>query len=541
MTPARVLIPALASLALGAAVLTPMGAQASVPPLSGAADSSSATSAPALRSAPDGDPWVVSLGDSYISGEAGRWAGNESLTTSDIDALGRAAYWDAGDRESIERCHRSRSAGIHIGVVKSLNLACSGAITKTQYDKSGNFKPGIDFYDQGGRKGQALMLQEFASEHNVKMVALSIGGNDFRFADIVEQCVKDFLVPVASPKCKNDATVNSYLSAASVEKVRADIVNAILNVARAMEGAGYQDGDWTLVLQLYPQPVPGSGNMRYGEFGYDRQAVGGCGFRDADLDWATGTVLPLINDVFRSAGQIARSQRPALQLTTMDTSRAFQQRQLCHDAVWRVQETNVWGSRKGPSSWRDADAVDRSEWVMEINIINAGETYQQESLHPNYWGQLALRNCWRQVWNDGDVRGGACERDPAAGLTADCEPRMTLAVAGRSARATPARERDGARVTLRCPGIAVDPGETALLRGRVTGGDADTKVSLQVRWDGRAWRGEGTKRPAANGAYRFTMAVPVSAPAGRAYQWRVVVTSGAQTVATSQVRTSLVR
>ena len=184
-------------------------------------DSSSATSAPALRSAPDGDPWVVSLGDSYISGEAGRWAGNESLTTSDIDALGRAAYWDAGDRESITRCHRSRSAAIHIGVVKSLNLACSDARTQTTYNKDGHFKPGIDFYQEGDRKGQALMLQEFAEDNNVRMVALSIGGNDFRFADIVEQCVKDFLVPVASPKCKNDATVNSYLSAASVDDGKA--------------------------------------------------------------------------------------------------------------------------------------------------------------------------------------------------------------------------------------------------------------------------------------------------------------------------------
>ena len=426
-------------------------------------------------------------------------------------------------------------------MVKSLNLACSGAVTRTQIDTNGYFKPGIDFYEQGNRKGQALMLQEFASEHNVKMVALSIGGNDFRFSDIIAQCVEDFLVPLASPKCKNDAKVNSYISADAAKQVRADTTAAILNIVEAMEKAGYADSDWTLVLQLYPQPLPGSANMRYTESGYERQRVGGCGFRDADLDWSAGTLLPIVNGTFRAAGRDAQAKRPTLQLEMMDTTRAFQQRQLCQKAVWRVQETNFWGSRKGPSSWRDADAVDRSEWVMEINIINAGETYQQESMHPNYWGQLALRNCWRQVWNDGDVRGGACERDLAAGLTSDCEPRMALVVAGRTARASSAQERGKAQVTLRCPGVAIDPGATALLRGRVTGGDAATKVNLQVRWTGRAWHVEDRKRPAANGAYRFTMAVPASAPVGRTYQWRVVVTSGAKTVATSETRTTLVR
>ncbi|MHB1139174.1 MAG: hypothetical protein ACYC2O_09485 [Microthrixaceae bacterium] len=36
--------------------------------------------------------WVVSVGDSYISGEGGRWAGNKSGFNSAIDALGSSAY-----------------------------------------------------------------------------------------------------------------------------------------------------------------------------------------------------------------------------------------------------------------------------------------------------------------------------------------------------------------------------------------------------------------------------------------------------------------
>ncbi len=72
------------------------------------------TAPPAQAAPPDGDAWVVSVGDSYISGEAGRWAGNSS-DAAQTDALGDAAYLDAGRSESTVGCHRSASAEIGIG------------------------------------------------------------------------------------------------------------------------------------------------------------------------------------------------------------------------------------------------------------------------------------------------------------------------------------------------------------------------------------------------------------------------------------------
>ena len=74
-----------------------------------------------------GTPYAVSLGDSYISGEAGRWAGNTNESSSKIDALGSSAYDDnaSGNGELIEGCHRSRSAEVHFGGgVEGENLAC---------------------------------------------------------------------------------------------------------------------------------------------------------------------------------------------------------------------------------------------------------------------------------------------------------------------------------------------------------------------------------------------------------------------------------
>ncbi len=100
-----------------------------------------------------GTPNVVTLGDSAISGEAGRWAGNTNDSSSKIDALGSTAYWDTPSGEAIRNCHRSRSAQAFIGGgVVGVNLACSGAQTSTVGTGSGqDFKPGIDFYSDALR------------------------------------------------------------------------------------------------------------------------------------------------------------------------------------------------------------------------------------------------------------------------------------------------------------------------------------------------------------------------------------------------------
>ncbi len=77
-----------------------------------------AAATPALADGPGaGTPTIVSLGDSYISGEAGRWAGNTNQSSSRTDALGPTAYYDnaSGSGEQIARCHRSKSAEVFIG------------------------------------------------------------------------------------------------------------------------------------------------------------------------------------------------------------------------------------------------------------------------------------------------------------------------------------------------------------------------------------------------------------------------------------------
>ena len=71
---------------------------------------------PALADGPGvGTPTVVTLGDSAISGEAGRWAGNTNNSSTNVDALGSTAYWDTPTGEAIRGCHRSKAAQAYIG------------------------------------------------------------------------------------------------------------------------------------------------------------------------------------------------------------------------------------------------------------------------------------------------------------------------------------------------------------------------------------------------------------------------------------------
>ena len=362
--------------------------------------------APATADGPgSGTPWVVTLGDSYISGEAGRWAGSSNQSSSRADALGPTAYYDnaSGTAETINRCHRSKSSEAYIGGgVSGLNLACSGARTATS--DGSNFKPGLDFFDNGaGKQGQAKMLQTFAATHHVTMVVVSIGGNDFNFADVVTTCVADFLYSPSWAKdyCNDDSSVTKNFTSANVSAVRARIAGSLRNVQTAMRNAGYADTSWTLLVQTYPSPIPRSTGFRYSQSGYSRQSTGGCGFWNNDADWANDVALPTINNAVK--GAVTDSGLPNTRV--LDLASAFNGRRLCENTVGLYEE-------KGLSSWTSPGAVDQTEWINQIRTVSTccsnSPYYIQESLHPNYWAQLATRSCVRQAYNAGAPRGGRC-------------------------------------------------------------------------------------------------------------------------------------
>ncbi|HST39410.1 MAG TPA: hypothetical protein VLK58_07865 [Conexibacter sp.] len=368
-----------------------------------------------------GTPTVVTLGDSAISGEAGRWAGNTNQSSSKIDALGSTAYWDAPGGEAIRGCHRSRSAQAFIGGgVQSANLACSGARTDTHGTASGeDFKPGIDFYtDAQGRRGQALALQEYAATHNVTAVVVMIGANNYGFADVVTRCVQNWLTSPSWWKnyCSDDSDVSSRFTAARQATETTNVRDALLRVAQAMGNAGYSTSQYTIIGQTYWNPIPRSDRARYPETGFTRQSVGGCGAWNRDVNWANDVVVPAMNNSMRNA--LPASGLPNTVLLDLQT--AFDGRRLCENTVGLLEE-------RGVATWRSAGAVDQSEWVNQIRTVTTlvGPYQLQESIHANYWGQLAMRNCLRQVYNGGAPSGGRCVRT-ANGLNAQGEPNMGI-------------------------------------------------------------------------------------------------------------------
>ncbi len=170
-----------------------------------------------------GTPWVTSVGDSYISGEAGRWAGNTNGSSSNIDALGSTAYYDnaTNTAEPIPGCHRSQvGRGLHRRRRQRHELRVLGR-QDVDGRRLGNFKPGLDFYSSGANQGQALMLQKFATTHNVKMVValdrrqqLQLRRRSSRPAST------DFLTSPSwwTDYCNDDSSVTANFTAANITR-----------------------------------------------------------------------------------------------------------------------------------------------------------------------------------------------------------------------------------------------------------------------------------------------------------------------------------
>jgi hypothetical protein len=382
-----------------------------------------------------GPIWLASVGDSYIAGEAGRWAGNSNRNMGQgevlTDALGGSAYFDERRvRETILGCHRSASAEIYIGRVGGLdaapfgvNFACSGAETATQWTTGPRrFKPGLDFSSETieGVKylGQALLLEKFALKHNVKLVAISIGGNNIGFGNIATACVSSYLR--AATPCSEELAITGGL-AMNFAPTIANVREAILNVAKAMKNAGYSEKMYKIVVQNYPSPIP----KLEGEFRYLQGAGGifaprapvGCQFWNRDAEWTIGTALPtFINFAVRAAGELTELKN----IKFLNLESAFNGHRLCENGVKLVEE--IAGLAGGRWDVEQAAAAENSEWINRvrpvIGVLGVGRNYQLvESLHPNYWGQLALRNCLRLAYNENVPRGGACNQVAKGGLT----------------------------------------------------------------------------------------------------------------------------
>ncbi|WP_137992467.1 GDSL-type esterase/lipase family protein [Streptomyces vilmorinianum] len=325
---------------------------------------------PAVAANGSGPSAVVSMGDSYISGEAGRWQGNSLTTSGSRNGTDRAWTGSAYDPSRVygataaNGCHRSDSAEVKSagGIASALvNLACSGATTKNVFRAANG---GVAYK---GEAPQADQLAAVAASYDVDTIVLSIGGNDLGFADIVRKCATDYIVWYSY--CHDDQQV---VVDSKIDAVMGDVGKSVDEIRAVMSGAGYAASDYRIVLQSYPSPIPRSADNRYGESGWTRTNTGGCPFWNLDSDWARDSLVPQLAGRLKGVAAAKGAQ-------FMDLRDMLQGREVCAKASKQVSSTV-------PAS------ASTSEWARWIDQ-NETQGPIQENMHPNYYGQLALGRC----------------------------------------------------------------------------------------------------------------------------------------------------
>ncbi|MET9592062.1 hypothetical protein ABZY45_14040 [Streptomyces sp. NPDC006516] len=351
-------------------------------------------------------PAVVSMGDSYISGEGGRWAGNAAVSAagsawgtdraavncnadeSTCDHDVSRVYGDTGYDRGADACDRSDSAEIRglelegVPLERRFNIACSGATTDNV--TTTGFK---------GQRPQVEDLREIAQNNDVRMVVLSVGGNDLKFSDILQDCVKAYFYPSVFNKGCRGAKEKEF--AESLGPVRAKVVGTVETIRTVLREAGQEDGTYQIVLQSYANPLPLGRNYRDAEnapvppANYGRYINGGCPFLDADSDWAHTSVVPRISDMLRGAANEAA-------VSFLDLQSAFAGHELCSTTT-----------RQADSSHRLTAPLSahHAEWVRWVPYLFEGakdlpwqaQGHQQEAIHPNRYGQQALAACLTKI------------------------------------------------------------------------------------------------------------------------------------------------
>jgi len=316
---------------------------------------------------------IVALGDSFSSGEAGRWQGNSLNMFGTRDGTDRAARCTFGIFCSYDAtrvygssysngCHRADVAPIKsaaISVNEKHNLACSGAKSQNIWRAS---QGGVAFK---GEAPQADQLLPIAQQKNVKLVLLNITANDLGFANHVIDCTVAWTLGFTCNAQEQAEIVAALPAAANGLRKAIDEVRAV------MSAAGYSTSQYKLIVQGYASPIPVGANIRYPESSWDRLTVGGCPFYNVDADWAKNTATPTIVNNMRTVA----AEKGARFLDVRDSLNGHE---VCHRSSSLVTSS-------GPNPIT-------KEWVRWVNS-GCCQGDAQESLHPNAYGERAIGKC----------------------------------------------------------------------------------------------------------------------------------------------------
>ncbi|MFJ8389453.1 GDSL-type esterase/lipase family protein [Streptomyces sp. NPDC094438] len=270
----------------------------------------------------------------------------------------------------------------HVPPWRRFNLACSGATTNEITHP----------YAGKDEDAQTDQLADLAERYQVKMIVVSIGGNDLGFKDIITDCAERFMKWPFYAYCKNaDAWSNMN---SKLDDVGNKVARALAAIQTTMAQAGYRADDYRLVVQSYPAPLPPSTAYRYNESRFTRYSNGGCPFYDVDTDWARQTLVGGMSREIKAAANSVRAK-------FLDISDAFAGHELCNKASAQATQAN---SSRNPLTSQAAEWVRWVPYLPDHPALNGSPQGDiQEAIHPNSFGQLALGTCLTKVSNRTDL------------------------------------------------------------------------------------------------------------------------------------------
>ncbi len=349
---------------------------------------------PARAGVRSGHSVVVSMGDSYIVGAAGRWQGNSLVDTGSRSGTDRAcvpgpttgscASYDIAkvypQGAGANTCGRSLSAEVLSAAIRGvagLDLACGGAVTANVLPRAHGGKP-----QYKGQPTQDDALVSAARKDRVRMIILSVGGNDFEAANVPLACGLAYLNFGPASAC---ATAKSTALAKAASTTKA-LERTIASIRDVMRHDGYKTSDYRLVVQDYPVPLPPASQTRYPQTDTADRINSGCPLDDSDLNFFVSKVMTRLDAVVETAATHEHAE-------FLELDKFLDGHELCsrHDSLVPA------GGHPSAAS---------SEWVRFFSITHvlaqaAPENMdfaEGEMLHPNYYAQEALGTCVTKLY-----------------------------------------------------------------------------------------------------------------------------------------------
>jgi lysophospholipase L1-like esterase len=279
---------------------------------------------------------IVSLGDSTVSGE------------------GAGDYDPGTDGQNGDWCHRSAVAEIHRttlpGVVRTVNLACSGADTA---------QVGLGRAVHYTEPSQTAQLAALAAHDRVVAIVVAVGANDDpHFAQVLDNCVSAWATKGSCSAGFEPAWQRR------IDAMVPKVAKVLRDIRAAMAKVHYQPSDYQLVLQSYAAPI---GPNAAG----DLLSLDGCPFREVDLNWVRNTAVRVLDNGLRQAATDAGTR-------FLDLAGAGLGHEACSGG--NNDTSNEWFTRL-TVAWQDISNQQRVGHAL------------QESFHPNARGQAAFAGC----------------------------------------------------------------------------------------------------------------------------------------------------